>query len=210
MAGTHRPLITGTFVDSLLSQWVEFELMENFVALLLLLIFKVLAIIKPSQIDYFFLTAWWTCRLRHICNGFQRVYMGNPMLHIVNAEPRVVSDWAVATQIASNTHIICSLRDVLSEDVFIRRDRRSAFHTHWSARSEPYWWALIFELRVKKLKRSVCVVSLSLKASICQKGKYLELLTNNELVIVEIESVVISYFISFRLKEGTFDSDMLL
>ena len=47
--------IAGTFVDSLLTQRIEFELMEHLERLFFLLIFQVLAIVKPSQIDFFFL-----------------------------------------------------------------------------------------------------------------------------------------------------------
>ena len=189
---THsRFLILGTFVKRLLSQWIEFELMQNFVRLLFFLIFDILAKVKPSQIDWFFLvTRRRTCRVRNTCYGIQGVHVGDPMLHIVNAEPLILSNSAFATQIACNTHIWRSLGNVLSEDVFIRWERRFILCIHRPARFEPDRLTLIFELRVKDLKRGVCVVSLSLKATICQKWEYLELISHNELSVVEVENVV--------------------
>ena len=136
--------------------------------------------------------------------------MSDSVLHTVRTEPRVIPNCALATQIASNTYILRSLGDILSEDVLIRGSRRSALDSHRSARFEPDRWALIFELRVKELKWSECVVSCILTASISQKREHLELLTNNELIIVEIENVVMRYIIYWRLKEASFASSMVL
>ena len=121
--------------------------------------------------------------------------MGNPMLHAVEGEPGVVTNGAISTQVASNTHILCPLRDVLPEDVFVGRGLRSALHSDRSVRFDPDCLALIFELRVKELEIRVCVVSLSLKASIRQEREHLELLTNYELPVVKVKSEV---FVCFR------------
>ena len=185
--------------------------MKNFVRLFFLLVLKILAKVKPSQIDWFLIATWRrACRVVTISYCFQRVYMSNSVLHIVHAEPRVIPNWAFATQIASNTHILRSLGDILPEDVLIRGNRRSALDTHRSARFESDRRALIFELRVKELKWSECVVSWSLTASIGQKREHLELLTDNELIIVEIENVVMWQIIYWRLKEASLASSMVL
>ena len=166
--------------------------MKNFVRrLFFLLVFKILVIVKLSQIDWFLTTSWRRADpILSICKCFQRVYMSDSVLQTVNAEPRVIPDCALATKITSNTHILNSLGDILSEDVLIRGSRRSALDSYRSARFESDRRALIFELRVKELKWSECVVSWSLTASISQKREHLELLTNNELIIVEIKNVV--------------------
>ena len=182
-----RPFFLSTFVNRLLTQRIKFKLVQNFVRLLFLRIFDVMAEVKPSQIDWFFLvTWWWTCRVGQIWDGFQGVHVGDPVLHIVHAEPIVLSNCAFATQVACNTHIWCLLRDILSEDVFIWGSRRSTPHLDRSVRFKPDRRTFIFELRVKELKRRVCVVSWSLKASIGQKGEDLELLTNDKLSVIEV------------------------
>ena len=185
------PLFLSTFVNRLLTQRIKFKLMKNFERLLFLLIFQIVAVVKPSQINLFFLvTCWRSCWIGYICYRLQGVHVGDPMLHTVHAESWVLSDRAFATQIARNTHILYFLGYVLPEDVFIRGSSRSALYIHRSVRFEPDCLALIFELRVENLKCRVCVVSWSLQASISQKGEHLELLTNNELSVVEVENVV--------------------